>query len=89
MCITIYIFSFYKQKTKKQNKKTKTTTETKEENRISMKNLTRYNDIVCKFALCTVNLIELQISPSCSYEFNAVYVQQKKSQYLLYYNKYT
>ena len=54
-----------------------------------MKNLTRYNDIVYKFALCTVNLIELQISPSCSYEFNAVYVQQKKSQYLLYYNKYT
>ena len=25
--------------------------------------------------------------PGCSYEFNAVYVQREKSQYLLYYNK--
>ena len=54
MCIRIYIFNFTK--TKRQNKKTKKAKETKEENRISLENLTGYDDIVCEFALCTFSL---------------------------------
>ena len=38
--------------------------------------LKRYDDIVCKFALCTFNLLDQTVnSPSCLYEFNVVYVQ--------------
>ena len=47
-----------------------------------MENLQGYN-LVCEFALCTFNLIESWVSPGCSYEFDAAYVQQEKSHYLL------
>ena len=60
---------------------------TKEEERISVENLTGYDDFVCEFALCTFNLFDQSwVSPGCSYEFKVVYVQQEKSQYLSYYN---
>ena len=52
MCIRIYIFNL------KKNKKTKKAKETKEEKRISAENLTGYNDIVCEFALCLMNLFD-------------------------------
>ena len=52
MCIRIHIFNFNK-KTKKQ----KETKETKEEKRISVENLTRYDDIACEFDLSTFNLL--------------------------------
>ena len=42
MCITIYVF-----------KNTKREKKTKQENGISVANLTGYNEIVCEFALCT------------------------------------
>ena len=49
--------------------------------------LWKVNDTVCKFSLCTFNLvIESWISPACSYEVNIVYEQQEKSQYSLYCN---
>ena len=35
---------------------------------MSVENLTGYDDIVCKFALCTFNLLD-RVSPGCSYEF--------------------
>ena len=60
-CIRIYIFNL-KKKTRKQNKKTKKAKETKEEKIISAENLTGYNDIVCKFALCTFNLLNRVIN---------------------------
>ena len=92
----LYIFSFKKKtkKTKQNKKKTrsqKKANETKEEKRISVENLTGFDDIVCKFALCTSNLL----IKSSRREFllvvhmnlmNVVYVQREKSQYLLYYN---
>ena len=70
MSIRIYIFNFLqkKQTTATRKKKPK---ETKEEKRISVQNLTGYDNIVCDFALCTFNLL-------------AVYVQREKSQYLLH-----
>ena len=56
-CVSEYIIYFFqKKKKKKQNKKTKKAKETKEEKRISVKILTGYDDIVCKFALCTFNI---------------------------------
>ena len=45
MCIRICIFNL-------KNKQTK-----KEEKRVSVKNLTIYNDIFCEFAMCTFNLL--------------------------------
>ena len=54
MCIRINIFSF-KEKAKTRTQKTK---ETKEEKRIPVENLTRYNDIICKFDMCTFNLLD-------------------------------
>ena len=54
MCIRINIFSF-KGKARTRTKKTK---ETKEGKRISVENLTRYNDIICKFDMCTFNLLD-------------------------------
>ena len=83
------------------NKNTRTTSltskvkESKEEKRISVENLTGYDDIVCKFARCTfvddvtIYLIKLWISPAGSCEFNVVCAQQEKSQYLLCYNNKT
>ena len=48
--------------------------------------LKKKSKITCEFALHTY-MIELWISPGCSYKFtNIVYVQQEKSQHLLYYN---
>ena len=54
MCIWIYNFNL---KTKKlqEDKKAK---ETKEEKRVSVENLTEYDDIVCEFNLCTVDLLD-------------------------------
>ena len=61
-CVSEYIFLISKKK-KKKKKKTKITRrqkvkETKEEKKISVKNLTRYNNFVCEFALCTFNLFD-------------------------------
>ena len=66
MCVRIYIFDFKTKQKKQTNKETKTTTiirkqkakETKEEKRISVKNLTEYDDIVCEYALRTFNLFD-------------------------------
>ena len=59
MCIRIYIFNL---KTEKQNKinitRRQKEKENKKEKRIPVENLTGYNDIVCKFALCTCNLLD-------------------------------
>ena len=44
-----------------------------------MVNLTGYDDIVCKFSLCTFDLLDQAwTSPGFSYEFNVVYVQWEK-----------
>ena len=56
VCIRIFFFS--KKKKKKKKKKTKKAQATKEEKRITVENLTGYDDIVCKFALCTFNLLD-------------------------------
>ena len=55
MRIRIYIFNLKQKNKKKQqtHKKTKKAQETKEEKRISLENLTGYDDIVCELALCT------------------------------------
>ena len=42
-----------------------------------------FTNLLCVFL---TYLIESYISPSCSYEFNVVYMQRKKTQYLLHYN---
>ena len=42
----------------RRQKKRKTKKETKEQKRISVENLTEYDDIVCEFALCTFNLLD-------------------------------
>ena len=60
MCIRIYIFNLNKKQKKKTRQKGK---ETKEEKTISVENLTEYDDTVCKFALCTFNLLDSRISP--------------------------
>ena len=53
MCIRIYAFDFKnKQKTTKITRGQKAK-EAKDEKRISVENLTEYDDIVCEFALCT------------------------------------
>ena len=54
MCIRIYIFKYKKTKPKITRQKAK---ETKEEKSISVGYITGYNDIVCKLALCTFNLL--------------------------------
>ena len=62
MYLRIYIFSFKKKKKKKKKKikkkEGKKKKETKEEKRISVENLTGHDVIVCKFALCTFNLLD-------------------------------
>ena len=56
MCIRIYIFNLKtKQKTTTRRQKPK---ETKKGKRISVENLTGYDDIVCEFVLCTFNLLD-------------------------------
>ena len=69
-----------KKKTRRQKAK-----ETKDENGISVENLTRYNN-VCEFAL--IYLTESLISPDVVNfsQFNVVFVQREKSQHLFYYN---
>ena len=52
-----YIFLIFNRKAKTQNKKTKKTKETKEEKRISVENVTGYNDIVCKCTFNSVNRV--------------------------------
>ena len=60
MCIGIYIFNKKTQQkqTRKPKKLHKTrrqkAKETKDEKRMSVENLTGYDDVVCKFALCTL-----------------------------------
>ena len=72
MCIRIYIINYIKKKRQK-------TEETKEEKRISVENLTGYNDIVCEFALCTFNLLDRAANFSwLLYEFNVVYLRPEK-----------
>ena len=57
MCVRIYILNFKNIKTKKTTKKRiQKANETAEEERISVENLTGYDDIVCKFVLCNFNL---------------------------------
>ena len=55
MCIRIYIFNFnnYSIKRKKRKKVKQLKKKT-----ISVESLTRYNDIVCEFALCTFNILD-------------------------------
>ena len=61
MCIRIYIFNLQKAKQNKQSRRLKAK-ETKEEKRISVENLTGYDDIICDFALCTFNLLDRVVS---------------------------
>ena len=84
ICIRICVFNFKKIKPK--IIKIQKTRETKNEKRISMENVTGYDDIVCKL-LCVLltYLIEWWIYRCCSYEFDVVYVKREKSWYLLYY----
>ena len=84
ICIRICVFNFKKIKPK--IIKIQKTRETKNEKRISMENVTGYDDIVCKL-LCVLltYLIEWWIYRGCSYEFNVVYMKREKSWYLLYY----
>ena len=49
---------FFQKKKERKKKKTKKVQATKEEKRITVENLTGYDDIVCKFALCTFNLLD-------------------------------
>ena len=55
MCIKIYIFNFKKNTKKTRRQKAK---EIKDEKRISVENLTGYDDIVCAFAMCAFNLLD-------------------------------
>ena len=82
--IKMYILNFKKATKKQDYKKQK---ETKEEKRISVENLTGYDDIVWEFALCTFHLLDRVVNFSWLFIwFNVVYVQWEKSQCLLYYN---
>ena len=82
MCIRKYIFNF--KKTKPKITRGQKAIETEEEKRISVENQTGYNDIVCEFVLCTFNLFDRVLNFSWLFnEFNVVYVQREKSQYLL------
>ena len=56
MCIRIYIFNL--KKTKPKIARRQKAKETKESKKRSVENLTEYNDIVCEFALCTINLFD-------------------------------
>ena len=62
-CYQNMYFNYKKKQPKKKKKKEKRrrqkAKETKEEKRISVENLTGYDDIVCEFALCTFNLLLL------------------------------
>ena len=81
ICIRIYIFNF---KTNKQtNKQTETTRkqnakETREEKRISVEYLRGYNDIICKFGLCTFYLLDQMVDFFWLFIYDVPYVQQKK-----------
>ena len=60
-CLLEYIFLIsYKKKQTTATRKKKPK-ETKEEKRISVQNLTGYDNIVCEFALCTFNLLAVYV----------------------------
>ena len=61
MCIRIYIFNLKKNKNNNNNK-TKKEKQTKKEKRISVENLTGYDDFVYEFALDTFNLLDRVVS---------------------------
>lgn len=68
MCVRIYIFNFLKKHTRAhthtQNKETRAgkAKETTEEKIISAKNPTGYDNIVCKFALCTFKFLDQAVN---------------------------
>ena len=76
----IYIFDLKSKKKQQQQQKKEHKKQMKlKKKRISVENLMGDDDIVCEFTLCILtSLIVSLISPGCSYEFNVVYVQQKK-----------
>ena len=57
MCIRITRINNFNFKTKKKDKNTKSKRK-KQEKRISVKNLTGYNDILCEFVLCSFDLLD-------------------------------
>ena len=79
--VSEYIFLIVKEKYKSKRQNAK---ETKKEKRISVENLTMIS--LANFASVLLTyFIESWISSGCSYQFNVLYVQREKSQYLLYY----
>ena len=92
-CVSEYIFVSKKRihtkkvkETKEEKRKTKETKEGKE--LLLLWTVSEESLILIANLLCVLltYVIESWISPGCSYEFNEVYVQQEKSQYLLHYN---
>ena len=79
MCIRIYIFD---KKKKKQGKKKEKKLKKKRLSVEYLNGIWWYRLRIFTFSL----LDESWISLGCSHEFNVVYVQREKSQYLLYYN---
>ena len=81
MCSRLYIFNFKKKKTKKKHKKTKKAKETNwtKENICRKSNGIQWYSLRNLPCVLLTYLIESWISPSCSYEFNVVYVQREKS----------
>ena len=65
-CVSEYIF-LISQNQKDRTRRQKKAKETKEENRISLENLTGYSDIVCELALCTFNLLDRVVNFSWLY----------------------
>ena len=56
MCIKINVFNFKKKQSKKTTRQK--AKDTKEEKRVSVKNLTGYDYMVCEFAQCIFNLLD-------------------------------
>ena len=92
MCLKIYTFLLKTHTHTHTNKKQKKLKKKREQQKkpktkmrrkmllwtVSVENVMGYNDIVCKFPLCTFNLvIELGISPGCSYELTIVYCNRR------------
>ena len=81
--VSEYIFLISKQTNKQTNKQTETTRkqnakETREEKRISVEYLRGYNDIICKFGLCTFYLLDQMVDFFWLFIYDVPYVQQKK-----------
>ena len=83
MCIRINIFNFKKAKPKQQEDKTQKKLKKKREypRKISQGKIISFANLLC---VLSNYLMEPWISPGCSYEFNEVYVQWEKSQYMRY-----